>query len=76
MGLQNHNKGETPYTLVYDTEALLPIEVDVCTIKTSFYDAPSNKTGSRAPLDLIKEVCEEAPLRLMALKQHGRELLA
>lgn len=30
---------ETPYSLVYSTNALLPIEVDAPTIRTLFYDA-------------------------------------
>lgn len=37
MGLQNYTRGptgETPYTLVYGTDALLPIEVDVLTTRT------------------------------------------
>ena len=55
--------GHTPFSLAYGCEAMLPIEVEIPTIRTQIYDQDSNHTQLEETLDLIEEKKEEAQLR-------------
>ena len=47
--------GETPYSLVFRTEAVLPIEHRLISFRVQHYEPEDNKTKLRANLDLLKE---------------------
>ena len=56
--------GETPFSLMYDTEAVIPLEVGFPTLRMSSY-APSNNDGLlERSLDLIEERRESAMVQL------------
>lgn len=47
--------GESPFSLVYGTEAVIPVEVSLNTHRvTAFYDSQNDETR-RANLDLLEE---------------------
>ncbi|GAA0145479.1 hypothetical protein LIER_05661 [Lithospermum erythrorhizon] len=47
--------GETPFSLIYGSDALLPMEIHKKTSRVSYYDALSNEQGLRLNLDLLEE---------------------
>ncbi|KAK3042938.1 hypothetical protein RJ639_001014 [Escallonia herrerae] len=47
--------GETPFLLCYGTEALLPVEIGVPTIRALHFNEVKNEDGLRANLDLVEE---------------------
>ncbi|XP_072084482.1 uncharacterized protein [Arachis hypogaea] len=47
--------GETPFKQVYGSEALIPIEVSIPTLRTELYDEQHNINVRNAELDLIEE---------------------
>ena len=61
--------GHTPFSLAYGCEAMLPIEVEIPTIRTQIYDQDSNHTRLEETLDLIEEKRAEAQLRNAAYQQ-------
>ncbi|KAK3043582.1 hypothetical protein RJ639_002161 [Escallonia herrerae] len=46
---------ETPFLLCYGTEALLPVEIGVPTIRALHFNEVNNEDGLRANLDLVEE---------------------
>lgn len=59
---------EPPFSLVYNTDALLPIEADLPSIQTLNYNTENNIQGLHVKMDLIEELCEDARLRMTAFK--------
>jgi len=47
---------ETPFTLVYDTYAMIPIKVMENTRRVRLFDEEVSEVGLRANLDVIDEV--------------------
>ncbi|CAN1224940.1 Transposon Tf2-9 polyprotein [Linum perenne] len=60
---------ETPYTLVYGTEAVLPVEVNLPSLRIQHFNHDHNDTGLHHNLDLIEERREDAAIRLVAEKE-------
>ncbi|CAN1216511.1 Transposon Tf2-11 polyprotein [Linum perenne] len=60
---------ETPYTLVYGTEAVLPVEVNLLSLRIQHFNHDHNDTGLHHNLDLIEERREDAAIRLVAEKK-------
>ncbi|KAK3041143.1 hypothetical protein RJ639_027595 [Escallonia herrerae] len=60
---------ETPFTLCYGTEAMLPVEIGVPTIRASHFSELSNDVGLRANLDLVEEARTQAHVRSVIVKQ-------
>ncbi|CAN1325501.1 Transposon Tf2-6 polyprotein [Linum perenne] len=60
---------ETPYTLVYGTEAVLPVEVNLPSLRIQHFNHDYNDTGLHHNLDLIEERREDAAIRLVAEKE-------
>lgn len=58
--------GQTPYSLVYETEALLPVKVNYLTIRILNFEAESKKEAHEANLDLLYDKREKAELRRKA----------
>ena len=60
--------GETPFSLTYGTEAVLPAELEVGTIRTTYFNEENNAEELRHNLDLLEEKREIAALRQAAYK--------
>ncbi|CAA0812399.1 Unknown protein, partial [Striga hermonthica] len=75
MGVQNNSPidhWETPFSMVYGMEALLPIEVEVQSQRSSMYDREQNEQLMMAALDTIEELRGKAAIRVEAYKQRMR----
>ncbi|CAN1337766.1 Transposon Tf2-6 polyprotein [Linum perenne] len=60
---------ETPYTLVYGTEAVLPVEVNLPSLRIQHFNHDRNDAGLHHNLDMIEERREDAAIRLVAEKE-------
>ncbi|CAN1314902.1 Transposon Tf2-8 polyprotein [Linum perenne] len=60
---------ETPYTLVYGTEVVLPVEVNLPSLRIQHFSHDHNDTGLHHNLDLLEERREDAAIRLVAEKE-------
>uniref|UniRef100_A0A2N9GFI7 Uncharacterized protein n=1 Tax=Fagus sylvatica TaxID=28930 RepID=A0A2N9GFI7_FAGSY len=56
--------GETPFRMTYGSEAVVPVEIGLTTLRTSTYDDQQNEEQLRLNLDLIDEVRETAEARM------------
>ncbi|KAK3012745.1 hypothetical protein RJ639_008093 [Escallonia herrerae] len=61
--------GETPFSLCYGTEAMLPVEIGVPTIRALHFSELNNDVGLRANLDLVEEARTQAHVRSVIVKQ-------
>ncbi|KAK3032342.1 hypothetical protein RJ639_035393 [Escallonia herrerae] len=61
--------GEMPFLLCYGTEAMLPVEIGVPTIRALYFHEVNNETGLRANLDLLDETQTQAHERSVVIKQ-------
>ncbi|XP_016205400.1 uncharacterized protein LOC107645794 [Arachis ipaensis] len=61
--------GETPFKLVYGSEALIPVEVGVPTLRADLYDEQHNINTINAELDLAEENWEITVIKQRAQKQ-------
>ncbi|CAA0840169.1 Unknown protein, partial [Striga hermonthica] len=64
--------GETPFSLVYGMEALLPIEVELQSKWSSTYEQGQNEELMMAALDTIEELREQTSTRVETYKQRMR----
>ena len=72
MGLQNHSKnpdGRNPFRLTYGTEAVIPVEVGVTSIKREVFNEESNDDHLRINLDCLDEVRDKASSRMTKYQQ-------
>ena len=65
--------GETPFTLTYGCEAMVPVEVGAGSFRRDNYDPENNEVNHRLYLDLIEEVRDTAQLKLAAYQQRTRK---
>lgn len=61
--------GETPFSLAFETEAVIPVEIGLTLSRTTNFDTNRNDKGLRGNLDLLEEKRSEATLRVAAYKQ-------
>ncbi|XP_064940651.1 uncharacterized protein LOC135594168 [Musa acuminata AAA Group] len=61
--------GESPFSLAFGTEAVLPPEMVFSTFRTSGYKQDDSEEGLRAHLDLLEERRAKAHLRTLAYKK-------
>ncbi|XP_074326579.1 uncharacterized protein LOC141664521 [Apium graveolens] len=61
--------GETPFSLVYGCEAMVPVEVGAGSFRRDNYDSEANEVNHRLYLDMIEETREEAQIRIAAYQQ-------
>ena len=54
---------ETPYSLTYDTDAIIPVEVRVPTLRRQLIDLSLNNESLTASLNLINELRDKARIR-------------
>ena len=52
--------GETPFRLTYGTEAVIPVEVGITSIRHEMFDEENNNDQLRVNLDCLDEVREKA----------------
>ena len=59
-----HSTGETPVTMTYEAEVVLPLEVNFPTLRTSSFTPSSNDELLGESLDLVEERIERATIHL------------
>ena len=57
------SNGDTPFSLVYGTEAVIPAEIGMPTIRTAEINVATNDDERRIDLDLLEERRERAAIR-------------
>ena len=60
--------GETPFSLAYGAEAMVPVEIGVPSLSLETYNQEENFVLQRYELDLPKEKCDLAALRVASYK--------
>ncbi|KAK3013837.1 hypothetical protein RJ639_009483 [Escallonia herrerae] len=60
--------GETPFSLSFGTDALIPVEVGLPSLRLKTHNPVQNEEDLRANLDLLDERREQAAVRLAAYK--------
>nr|XP_009780783.1 PREDICTED: uncharacterized protein LOC104229782 [Nicotiana sylvestris] len=58
--------GETPYSLVYETDAVIPVEVGEPSLRYSNESSPSNDESRLQDLDEVEELRDMAYVRMVA----------
>ncbi|GKD72312.1 reverse transcriptase domain-containing protein, partial [Tanacetum coccineum] len=58
------SNGETPFSLTYGTEAVIPAEIGMPTLRTAKMDQAKNNEALRINLDLIEERREQAAIQV------------
>jgi len=61
--------GETPFSMTYGVEAVLPIEIEAPTLRTVVHNDEDNAEGLSGGLDLLEEKRLDSQLRLAAYQQ-------
>jgi len=67
--IRRGSTGETPFSLCYGSEALIPVEIGVPTLRVEHFDPESNEQGLRNNLDTVEELREEARVRQAVYNQ-------
>ncbi|XP_065631116.1 uncharacterized protein LOC136068203 [Quercus suber] len=65
--------GETPFSMTYRAEAVIPLEIGFKTLKTNLFSPTSNDELLERSLDLIEERRENAMVRLAHYQQKFRQ---
>jgi len=52
--------GETPFKMTFETEAVIPVEVGVSSLRRTCYDKQSNDEGLKLALDYLPKVKDDA----------------
>ncbi|XP_064941125.1 uncharacterized protein LOC135594645 [Musa acuminata AAA Group] len=58
--------GESPYSLTFGTEAVLPPEMTIATLRTRSYEQEASNQGLRASLDVLEERRVDAHLKALS----------
>ena len=62
---------DTPFSLTYGFEAVVPTEIGLPTYRVANYDDQGNEEALRVELDLVEEKRDQAYLRMAAFKQRA-----
>ena len=65
---------ETPFKLSFGTEAIIPVEIRLTTIRMTFHKEKENKGQLRLNLDLLDEIREKAAQRIALYRENGHVL--
>ena len=65
--------GETPFSIMYGSEAVIPLETSFPTMRSNQFNSSSNKQLLSTNLDLAKERREVANVRLAQYQQMLRQ---
>lgn len=60
---------ETPFSMTYGVEAILPVEIEMSTLKVTAYDDGANIDAMNGELDLVEERRLDSYLQLAAYQQ-------
>ncbi|XP_050233155.1 uncharacterized protein LOC126681651 [Mercurialis annua] len=60
--------GETPFSLVYGTEAVLPVEIGMPSLRVQVFDEEKNEESMRLCLDLLEERRHQTAVRAEAYR--------
>ncbi|GFZ05308.1 hypothetical protein Acr_17g0008800 [Actinidia rufa] len=60
--------GKTPYSMVFKTESIIPVEIGMASFRTSNIDKRNNEIELRLNLNLLDEKREQAEIRQVAYK--------
>jgi hypothetical protein len=66
--------GETPFSLTYGVEAVIPLEIGLPMIRTEYYDPVTNETSLATDLDLAEERRDSALIHLAAYQNGLRRI--
>ncbi|XP_024028609.1 uncharacterized protein K02A2.6-like [Morus notabilis] len=61
--------GETPFSMAYGVEAVLPVEIKMPTLRTVVHNDDDNAKGMNGELDLLEEKRLDSQLHLAAYRQ-------
>ncbi|XP_028120009.1 uncharacterized protein LOC114317468 [Camellia sinensis] len=61
--------GETPYSLTYGMEAIIPLEVGLPTLRSELFESTNNEEAIAQALDMAEGQREAALIRLIAYQQ-------
>ena len=61
---------EMPYSLVYKTESVTPVEIGMPSFRVMNFDKENNKAELRLNLALLREKRERVEVRQVAYKHH------
>ncbi|XP_038687612.1 uncharacterized protein LOC119987002 [Tripterygium wilfordii] len=61
--------GESPFVLAYGTEAVIPLEIGLPTLRTQVFEEGNNDLAMERNLDLLQERRDRAMVRLAAYQQ-------
>ena len=64
--------GETPFKMAFGTEAVVPMEVGVSSLRRASYDEQSNDDGCKLALDCLLEVRDDAAQRMALYQERMR----
>ncbi|GJT14603.1 hypothetical protein Tco_0861645 [Tanacetum coccineum] len=56
------SNGDTPFSLTYGTEAVIPTEIDIPTLRTAEVDIVQNNEALEINMDLLEERREQAAI--------------
>lgn len=73
IGLSNNEKtptGQTPYSLAYRLEAVVPVEMTIPSVKIAKYNTSENEANQAIALNLIDEQCDKTELWNEAYKRN------
>ncbi|GJU14132.1 reverse transcriptase domain-containing protein [Tanacetum coccineum] len=69
------SNGDTPFSLTYGTEAVIPAEIGMPTIRTTEVDLVQNNEALEINLDLLEERREEAAIREAKSKEKWKNTI-
>ena len=61
--------GETPFSLIYGSEAIIPLEVGLPSTRVAGFDKDENDTRMREQLNFVEELRSDALVKMMKYKQ-------
>jgi len=62
---------ESPFSLVYGADAMIPVEIDESSLRRELYDPTRNHQNMATHLDLAPELREKAQIRNLAAKRRA-----
>jgi len=60
---------ETPFSLVYGSDAMIPVEIQESSLRFQSFVAEASNEERKVNLDLLDEVREEARIKVEAVKR-------
>ncbi|XP_057758495.1 uncharacterized protein LOC130979143 [Arachis stenosperma] len=61
---------ETPFRLVYGSDAMIPVEISQSSLRTELADLTTQDIARQTKLDLIEELRSSAAIKHLAMQQH------